>query len=102
VSLDRITIAYEPVWAIGTGKTATTEQAQDAHAFIRNEIKRLHSTTSDQVRIQYGGSVTAENALALMSQPDVDGVVVGGASLKAEDFVGIVNGAISASCLTVT
>lgn len=97
VSLDNIVIAYEPVWAIGTGKTATTEQAQEAHAFVRNEIKNLYnSQTSDKVRIQYGGSVKADNAQALMSQPDVDGVLVGGASLKVEDFVGIINGALAA------
>ncbi len=97
VSLDRVTIAYEPVWAIGTGRTATTEQAQEAHAFVRNEIKKLYNgPASDQVRIQYGGSVKADNAQALMSQPDVDGVLVGGASLKVEDFVGIIHGAIAA------
>lgn len=97
VSLDRVTIAYEPVWAIGTGKTATTEQAQEAHAFVRNEIKNLYNgPTSDKVRIQYGGSVKADNAQALMSQPDVDGALVGGASLKADDFLGIINGAIAA------
>jgi len=97
-TLYRITIAYEPVWAIGTGKTATTEQAQEAHAFIRQEIGKLYNSSSAAaIRIQYGGSVNAGNAQALMSQPDVDGVLVGGASLKVDDFVAIINGAIAAS-----
>ncbi len=100
VDLGRVTVAYEPVWAIGTGKTATQQQAQEAHAFIRQEIKKLYNAASgESVRIQYGGSVKADNAQALMSQPDVDGVLVGGASLKADEFVGIINGAIAASGL---
>jgi triosephosphate isomerase len=96
VKLDHVTIAYEPVWAIGTGRTATANQAQEAHAFIRSEIEKLYNKQiADQVRIQYGGSVKPDNAQVLMSQPDVDGVLVGGASLKAEDFLGIINGAIA-------
>ncbi len=95
--IGHLVIAYEPVWAIGTGKTATKEQAQEAHAFIRKQIKKLYNDRAGEtVRIQYGGSVKADNAKELMSQPDVDGVLVGGASLKADDFVGIINGAIEA------
>lgn len=94
----KLVIAYEPVWAIGTGKTATKEQAQEAHAFIRKQIKKLYNDRAGEtVRIQYGGSVKADNARELMSQPDVDGVLVGGASLKADDFVGIINGAVEAT-----
>ena len=88
-------IAYEPVWAIGTGKTATTDHAQEAHAFIRALlVKRYDEATARSVRIQYGGSVRPSNARALMSQPDVDGTLVGGASLEAQSFVEIVNNSI--------
>lgn len=84
-------IAYEPVWAIGTGRTATPEQAQDAHAFIRKVIVGLSDTTiAERVRIQYGGSVKPENAKTLLSQPDIDGALVGGASLEPRGFVEIV------------
>src|SRR5262245_9546174 len=84
-------IAYEPVWAIGTGKTATTDQAQEAHAFIRGLLAKLYDeTTARSVRIQYGGSVKPSNARELMSQPDVDGALVGGASLEAQSFAEIV------------
>ncbi len=87
----RLTIAYEPVWAIGTGKTATPEQAEEVHRFIRDKIKGLFSReAAENVRIQYGGSVTAENISGLMQQPDIDGALVGGASLKAESFARIV------------
>lgn len=97
VSLDNLVIAYEPVWAIGTGKTASPQQAQDAHAFIRQEIGKLYNTAAAAaLRIQYGGSVKASNSRELMLQPDVDGALVGGASLKAEEFVGIIEGAIAA------
>ena len=85
----RVTIAYEPVWAIGTGETATPEQAQEACRFIRAEVRKLCGDTADAIRIQYGGSVNAENAEALLSQPDIDGALVGGASLKAGDFLAI-------------
>lgn len=89
--MSRITIAYEPVWAIGTGKTATPDQAQEAHAFIRKEIARLSSEEiAASVRIQYGGSVKPDNAKELMSLPDVDGALVGGASLKADSFLNII------------
>jgi triosephosphate isomerase len=90
----RLTMAYEPVWAIGTGKTATSAQAQEVHAAIRAILRELAPAAADQVRIQYGGSVKPENAAELMSQPDVDGALVGGASLKAGDFVQIVKGAV--------
>ncbi|MCX5715679.1 MAG: triose-phosphate isomerase [Candidatus Omnitrophica bacterium] len=80
-------IAYEPVWAIGTGKTATPEQAQEVHEFIRNLFSKLYSSqTASLIRIQYGGSVTPENIAALMAKPDLDGALVGGASLKPDSF----------------
>jgi triosephosphate isomerase len=89
--VQHVVIAYEPVWAIGTGKTATTEQAQEVHKFIRGLLEQLYdSQTADIVRIQYGGSVKPENAKALMSMPDIDGALVGGASLKADSFEQII------------
>ncbi len=93
-TLGAITLAYEPVWAIGTGKTATTAQAQEVHAAIRAILRELGGAAADSIRIQYGGSVKPENAAELMSQPDVDGALVGGASLKAKDFLAIVKGAL--------
>ena len=88
-------IAYEPVWAIGTGKTATTAQAQEAHAFIRGLLVKLYDeATVRRVRIQYGGSVKPSNARELMSQRDVDGALVGGASLEARSFIDIVKNSI--------
>jgi len=90
----KLTVAYEPVWAIGTGKTATTAQAQEVHAAIRALLRELAGGVAGEVRIQYGGSVKPDNAAELMSQPDVDGALVGGASLKASDFSQIVKGAI--------
>ncbi len=92
--LRRITVAYEPVWAIGTGKTATSAQAQEVHAAIRKILRDVGAPVADEIRIQYGGSVKPENAAELMAQPDVDGALVGGASLKASDFVAIVKGAL--------
>lgn len=87
----KFVIAYEPVWAIGTGKTATSRQAQDVHAHIRSIMTGLwNSETAGAVRIQYGGSVKAENAAELLSMPDIDGALVGGASLKPADFAAIV------------
>jgi triosephosphate isomerase len=84
-------IAYEPVWAIGTGKTATPEQAEDVHEFIRRKLEKLYSReVSEEIRIQYGGSVTPENVRGLMDQPNIDGALVGGASLKADSFSKIV------------
>ncbi len=85
----RITVAYEPVWAIGTGETATAEVAQAACAFIRSELRALGGAVADEIRIQYGGSVNAENAKTLLSQPDIDGALVGGAALKADQFATI-------------
>jgi triosephosphate isomerase len=88
-------IAYEPVWAIGTGKTATTAQAQEAHAFIRGLLVKLYDEgTARRVRIQYGGSVKPSNARELMSQPDVDGALVGGASLQPRSFADIIKNSI--------
>jgi triosephosphate isomerase len=86
-----IVLAYEPVWAIGTGKTASPEQAQEVHAFIRKLLFEMFGeATAEATRIQYGGSVKPENASVLMGQPDIDGALVGGASLKAESFANIV------------
>lgn len=90
--MERIIIAYEPVWAIGTGKTATPEQAQEMHGYIRSTVANSHSAeVANAVRILYGGSVKPDNIATLMSQPDVDGALVGGASLDAESFAAIVN-----------
>jgi triosephosphate isomerase len=87
-------IAYEPIWAIGTGQNATPEQAQEAHRFIRETLGEMSDeTTAERVRIQYGGSVKPENARELMSQPDIDGALVGGASLDPRSFAEIVNAA---------
>jgi triosephosphate isomerase (TIM) len=92
--MNSIVIAYEPVWAIGTGKTATPEQAQEVHRFIRAWISgAFGKDTAESIRIQYGGSVKPDNAKALMSQPDIDGALVGGASLKADGFAAIVRAA---------
>ncbi|MDP1924973.1 MAG: triose-phosphate isomerase [Thiobacillus sp.] len=88
-SLAQAVVAYEPVWAIGTGKTASPEQAQAVHAFIRGKIATLNSKVADQLVIQYGGSVKAANAAELMVQPDIDGGLIGGASLVADEFVAI-------------
>jgi triosephosphate isomerase len=88
----RIIIAYEPVWAIGSGRTATPEQAQEMHAFIRRVLRAQHGPeTADALRILYGGSVKPDNIASLMAQPDIDGALVGGASLKAESFARIVH-----------
>lgn len=88
-------IAYEPVWAIGTGKTATPEQAQDVHRYIRSMLEAENETIAASVRILYGGSVNGENAAGLFSMPDIDGGLIGGASLKSNDFVAIANAAAS-------
>jgi triosephosphate isomerase (TIM) len=90
--LDRIIVAYEPVWAIGTGRTATPEQAQEMHAFIRRVFADRHSSdAANALRILYGGSVKPDNIQGLMAQADIDGALVGGASLKADSFAQIVN-----------
>lgn len=91
--LDGAVIAYEPVWAIGTGRTATPEQAQEVHAFIRGEIAQRDARIAGSLPLLYGGSVKPDNAAELFAQPDVDGGLVGGASLKAEDFLAIVRAA---------
>ena len=90
-------IAYEPVWAIGTGKTATPAQAQEVHKFIRGLLVKMHNEeAAETVRIQYGGSVKPDNIAELMAQPDIDGALVGGASLKADSFVSIVKKCLQA------
>jgi len=89
--MQHVVVAYEPVWAIGTGKTASTAQAQEVHAFIRNLLKeKFGAAVSDNVTIQYGGSVKADNAVELFSAPDIDGALVGGAALQSRSFVDIV------------
>ena len=93
--MEETILAYEPVWAIGTGRTASPEQAQEVHAFIRKKISFMfNETVARRVRIQYGGSVKAQNARELMSQPDVDGALVGGASLEPRSFSDIVKNSI--------
>ena len=93
ITLDGITIAYEPIWAIGTGKTATPSQANEAHAFIRKWLEKKYGDIAGKTRILYGGSVTPENVDSLMAEPEVDGALVGGASLKPDSFAKIVTGA---------
>jgi len=93
--LRKIVVAYEPVWAIGTGKTASPAQAQEVHALIRRVLATISDgQTATSIRIQYGGSMKPENARELMSQPDIDGGLIGGAALKADAFVAIVRGAL--------
>jgi triosephosphate isomerase len=91
--LDRVVIAYEPIWAIGTGRTATPDQAQDASLFIRNVVRRSDEGAAQRLRILYGGSVKPGNAAELMAQADIDGALVGGASLDPGDFSAIVSAA---------
>jgi len=92
----RLVIAYEPVWAIGTGRNATDAQAQEVHAYIRGAIGKLwNSDFAQAVRIQYGGSMKPENARGLLSQPDIDGGLIGGAALKADSFLAIANAALA-------
>jgi triosephosphate isomerase len=88
---DELVIAYEPVWAIGTGKTATPEMAQEVHGFIRQRLEELLGESARQIRIQYGGSVKPENSAELMAQPDIDGALVGGASLDPDSFFAIIS-----------
>ena len=87
---DDVVVAYEPVWAIGTGRTATPELAQEVHAVIRKQLRARFGSGADRIRIQYGGSVKPDNAASLLAQPDIDGALVGGASLEAESFARIV------------
>jgi triosephosphate isomerase len=91
--LAKVTIAYEPIWAIGTGKVATPEQAQETCAFVRTLVAERSQDAAEQIRIQYGGSVKPGNAAELLALPDVDGALVGGAALDPESFAGIVEGA---------
>ncbi|HEY2587907.1 MAG TPA: triose-phosphate isomerase [Tepidisphaeraceae bacterium] len=92
---DRLVIAYEPVWAIGTGRNATDQQAQEVHAYIRQSVAKMwNKDFADRVRIIYGGSMKPDNARGLMAQPDVDGGLIGGASLKVDSFLAIVNAAL--------
>lgn len=90
-ALESLIIAYEPVWAIGTGRSATPEQAQEVHAQIRDTVRFYAPHLADRLQILYGGSVKAENAVELLAMPDIDGALVGGASLKAEQFIEIIN-----------
>ncbi|MEE9344502.1 MAG: triose-phosphate isomerase [Methylococcales bacterium] len=92
-SLSKAVIAYEPVWAIGTGKTATPDQAQEVHAFIRKQIAARDSALAETVQILYGGSVKPDNAADLFGKDDIDGGLIGGASLQADSFLGIINAA---------
>jgi triosephosphate isomerase len=94
-SFDNAVIAYEPVWAIGTGKTATPEQAQEVHKFIRDKLAANDNAVAEGCRILYGGSMKPDNAAELIGQADIDGGLIGGASLKAEDFLGICTAANS-------
>ena len=84
-----IVIAYEPVWAIGTGKTATPEMAQEVHAFVRGRLAVIFGEAADEIRIQYGGSVKPDNVVELMAQADIDGALVGGASLDPHSFASV-------------
>jgi triosephosphate isomerase len=94
-----VTIAYEPVWAIGTGVNATSQQAQEVHAMIRDLLAKLYTKEiAQQLRIQYGGSAKPGNTAELMAQPDVDGLLIGGASLKASDFAAMINTSIQVKC----
>ena len=89
--LEKIVIAYEPIWAIGTGKTATSEDANDVISYIRNVVRELYGNLADNVRIQYGGSVKPSNISEIMAKSDIDGALVGGASLASDDYVNLIN-----------
>ena len=94
--MDAITIAYEPVWAIGTGKTATPDVAQETHAFIRSVLAALYGDKAQEIVVQYGGSMKAENSGALVSKQDIDGGLIGGAALKADSFTALIQNALNA------
>ena len=98
---EKVTVAYEPIWAIGTGRTASSDQAQEMCAFIRKTVRDIHPGAADKVLIQYGGSVKASNIADIMSQPDIDGALVGGASLDPEGFADIVRRAAEAKGLRI-
>jgi len=89
--LRKVVIAYEPVWAIGTGRTASNQQGQDVHMFIRQLAGKIDAKAAEELPILYGGSVKPDNAVGLLAQPDIDGALVGGASLKADEFIAIIN-----------
>jgi triosephosphate isomerase len=97
-----LVVAYEPVWAIGTGLTASPEQAQDMHAYIRECLRKVAAIDAEKTRILYGGSVKGDNAEQLFSQPDIDGALVGGAALNAQDFIAIINAAATQSLASIT
>ena len=90
---EKVVVAYEPVWAIGTGETASKEQAQEMHAYIREQLRKTYGNLANQTRILYGGSVKPNNAKEIFSEPDVDGGLVGGAALNASDFLQIIEAA---------
>jgi triosephosphate isomerase len=94
--MDAVTIAYEPVWAIGTGKTATPEVAQETHAFIRSVLTALYGDKAQDIVVQYGGSMKPENSGALVSKQDIDGGLIGGAALKADSFTALIQNALNA------
>jgi len=98
---ETIVIAYEPVWAIGTGKTATPDQAQDVHAFIRAQLVELFGTVGNSIRILYGGSMKPANADELLAKPDIDGGLIGGAALVAKDFLSLVESGVKAQSKSV-
>lgn len=91
--VSQLIIAYEPIWAIGTGKTATADQAEEVCKAIRDYIRSLYDDAADAVRIQYGGSVKSENALEILGEPNIDGALVGGASLVVDEFIDIIKAA---------
>ena len=95
-AMEKVVVAYEPVWAIGTGRTATPAMAEETHAFIRSELAAIFGAgCAAKVRIQYGGSMKAANARELVAQPDIDGGLIGGASLKSADFVALISEALA-------
>ena len=92
--IEHLVIAYEPIWAIGTGRTASAEQAEEMCAYVREVVKDLYGTAADKMRVQYGGSVKVDNIKEILSMPNIDGALVGGASLKADDFVKLVEAGV--------